>query len=226
MPLQPSKHLHFESYNSLLQWLPEATESQLMTVFVWANNPQAPPGDARRLAQVRTEAFEVLVARTHDRLVRFLLQRCGCQDPDLAEDVVQQVLIKLYLRAEQYDPRRSFWGWLYRIARNDLIDTLRRIRPGDRGIGQTTRPSEDAEGGWEDQVLVTTTPENVAVDKEQAERLEEAISALPNLQRTIVRLKRQGIKGKDIARQLGVSQAHVSQLYHEAGEVLREAIEG
>src|SRR5947208_13318587 len=84
MPLQPSKHLQFDSYNRLLQWLPEATESQLMTVFVWANNPQAPPGDARRLAQVRTEAFEVLVARAHDRLVRFLMQRGGCSDPDLA----------------------------------------------------------------------------------------------------------------------------------------------
>jgi RNA polymerase sigma-70 factor (ECF subfamily) len=226
MPLQPSKHLHFDSYRSLLQWLPDASESQLMTVFVWAANPQAPPGDARRLGQVRTEAFEILVARAHDRLVRFLVQRCQCQDSDLAEDVVQQVLIKLYLRAEQYDSRRSFWGWLYRIARNEYIDTLRRLRPGDRGVGQSARSSEDAEGGWEDQVLVTTTPEKVALEKERSERLEEAITALPNLQRTIVRLKRQGIKGKDIAHQLGISQAHVSQLYHEAGEILREAIEG
>ncbi len=226
MPLWPSKNLRFDSYGSLLQWLPEATESQLMTVFVWAANPKAPPGDARRLVQVRTEAFEVLVARTHDRLARFLMLRCQCLDPDLAEDVVQQVLIKLYLRAEQYDPRRSFCGWLYRIARNEYIDALRRIRPGDRGIGQTARANEEGEGGWEDQVLVTTTPENVALEKERQERLEEAITALPNLQRTIVRLKRQGIKGKDIAHQLGISQAHVSQLYHEAGEVLREAIEG
>jgi RNA polymerase sigma-70 factor (ECF subfamily) len=225
MPLQPAKHLRFDSYNSLLQWLPDATESQLMTVFVWTGEMRAPPGDARRLAQVRTEAFEQLVARTHERLRRFLVQRCQCHDPDLAEDVVQQVLIKLYLRAEQYDPRRSFWGWLYRIARNEYIDTLRRIRPGDRGIGQFASAGGEGESGWEDQVLVTTTPENEALEKERQERLEAAITALPSLQQTIVRLKRQGIKGKDIAHQLGISQAHVSQLYHEAGEILREAIE-
>ena len=40
-----------------------------------------------------------------------------------------------------------------------------------------------------------------------------------------MRLKHEGIKGKDIATQLGISQAYVSQLYHEAGEILREAIE-
>src|SRR5712692_11268246 len=138
MPLHPSKSLHFDSWNSLLQWLPQATESQLMTVFVWTRETPVPPsGDGRRLLQVRTEAVEQLVNRIHGRLQRFLMQRCQCQDADLADDVVQQVLIKLYLRAEQYDPQRSFWGWLYRIARNEYIDTLRRRRPGEIGIGQT-----------------------------------------------------------------------------------------
>jgi RNA polymerase sigma-70 factor (ECF subfamily) len=224
MPLHPSKFLHFDSWKSLLAWLPEANESQLMTVFRWTGDEKAPPGDARRMEQVRKEAFEQLVHRTYARLLRFLTQRCQCHDADLAEDIVQQVLIKLYLRAEQYDPNRSFWGWLYRIARNEYIDALRRLHPGDRGIGQALA-SDDADAVWEEQVLVTTTPEQEVMEKERAQLLEEAITALPSLQRTIVRLKRQGIKGKDIAQQLGISQAHVSQLYHEAGEVLREAIE-
>jgi RNA polymerase sigma-70 factor (ECF subfamily) len=225
MPLHPSKFLHFDSWKSLLAWLPEANESQLMTVFRWTGDEKAPPGDARRMEQVRKEVFEQLVRRTCDRLLRFLTQRCQCRDADLAEDIVQQVLIKLYLRAEQYDPTRSFWGWLYRIARNEYIDALRRLRPGDRGIGQALGSSDDSDAVWEDQVLVDATPEQELLEKERAQLLEEAITALPNLQRTIVRLKRQGLKGKDIAQQLGISQAHVSQLYHEAGEVLREAIE-
>jgi RNA polymerase sigma-70 factor (ECF subfamily) len=225
MPLHPSKFLHFDSWKSLLTWLSEANESQLMTVFRWTGDEKAPPGDARRMEQVRKEAFEQLVHRAYDRLLRFLTQRCQCRDADQAEDVVQQVLIKLYLRAEQYDPSRSFWGWLYRIARNEYIDALRRLRPGDRGIGQVLGPSDDTDAVWEDQVLVNATPEQELLEKERAQLLEEAITALPNLQRTIVRLKRQGLKGKDIAQQLGISQAHVSQLYHEAGELLREAIE-
>src|SRR5690349_10673674 len=103
MPLHPSKSLHFDSWDHLLQWLPEATEAQLMVVFVWTNDLKVPVEGARRLAQVRKEAFEQLVSRTRDRLTHFLLARCGCRDADLAEDVVQQVLVKVYLRAEQFD---------------------------------------------------------------------------------------------------------------------------
>src|SRR4051794_26048389 len=108
MPVNPSKSLHFDSWENLLRWLTDANERQLLTVFVWTNDVQAPAGELRRVAQVRKEAFEHLVGRTRDRLQRFLVQRCHCRDRHLADDVVQQVLIKLYLRAEQFDPRRSF----------------------------------------------------------------------------------------------------------------------
>lgn len=224
MPVRPSKSLHFDSWEKLLQWLPEASENQLMTVFVWAGEHQAPLGDARRLALVRKEAFEQLVRKTRERLERFLLQRVGCRDPFLAEDVVQQVLIKLYLRAEQFDPQRSFWGWLYRIARNEYIDALRRTRPGDVGLGQAGQSEEEAEQ-WLDSTASADTPVDLVLEEEQRRQLEEAIASLPSLQRTVVQLKRQGTKGKDIASRLGISQAYVSQLYHEAGELLREAIE-
>jgi len=225
MPVNPSKSLHFESWDKLLQWLPEANENQLMTVFVWAGEHQAPLSDARRLGLVRKEAFEQLVRRTRERLERFLVQRVGCHDICLAEDVVQQVLIKLYLRAEQFDPQRSFWGWLYRVARNEYIDALRRTRPGDVGLGQMGQPDDEAEQWLENSATTTSTPVDVLMEEEQHQQLEEAIAALPSLQRTIVQLKRQGTKGKEIASQLGISQAYVSQLYHEAGEVLREAVE-
>jgi RNA polymerase sigma-70 factor (ECF subfamily) len=196
-----------------------------MTVFVWTGDLQPQTGDARRLAQVRKESFELLVARTRDRLIRFLTQRCGCGDPHLAEDVVQQVLIKLYLRAEQYDPQRSFWGWLYRIARNEYIDSLRRLRPGDIGLGQAGADADETEA-WLDRVLTDrTTPETAALETERRQKIEQAIAAMPQLQRTIVQLKRQGLKGKEIAARLGISQAYVSQLYHEAGEILRELSE-
>jgi len=224
MPLNPSKSLRFDSWKQLLQWLPEATESQLMTVFVWAGDfTRAPAGDARRLDEVRKAAFERLVARTRERLKRFLMQRCDCRDPYLAEDVVQQVLIKVYLRAAQFDPQRSFWGWLYRIARNDYIDTLRRIRPGDLGMGQAGQSDEEA-----DQWLETTAvaPAGGEAERDRRQQLEGALVRLPPLQQQILRLKLEGIKGKEIATRLGISQAYVSQLYHEALEIVREMVTG
>ncbi len=225
MPLNPSKSLHFDSWSGLLRWLPQATEPQLMTVFVWSGDVQARGGDALRVAQVQKETFELLVQRARPRLFAYLTQRCGCRDTYLADDVVQQVLIKLYLRAEQFDPRRSFWGWLYRIAHNDYIDTLRRQRPGDQGIGQAGRSAEESEGWLDQQPTDEQTPERIVLERERQQALENAIAALPALQRQVVRLKREGVRGKEIAVRLKISQAYVSQLYHEAGEVLREAIE-
>jgi len=176
--------------------LPEASEAQLMTVFVWTGDRSAPVDGARRLAEVRKDAFELVVNRTRGRLRHFLTQRCGCRDADLAEDVVQQVLIKLYLRAEQFDPARSFWGWLYRIARNEYIDTLRRLRPGDLGVGQAGAAEGDWEGWLERQALDAPTPERVALEQEARRLLDDAIAALPSLQRAVVRFKGDGLKGK------------------------------
>src|SRR5437870_10486735 len=171
MPVNPSKSLHFDSWEQLLQWLPEATENQLMTVFVWAGDHQAPLSDARRLGLVRKEAFEQLVRKCRERLERFLTQRVGCRDPFLAEDVAQQVLIKLYLRAEQFDPRRSFWGWLYRIARNEYIDALRRTRPGDVGLGQSGQPEEEAERWLQNTASNGGAPDDVVLEEEQRQQL-------------------------------------------------------
>ena len=103
MPLNPSKFLHFESWKQLRQWLPEATESQLMTVFVWAGDLKPPPGDVHWVSEIRNAAFELLVERTRERLSGFLMQRCHCSDAHLVEDLIQQALIKLYLRGEQFD---------------------------------------------------------------------------------------------------------------------------
>jgi RNA polymerase sigma-70 factor (ECF subfamily) len=226
MPLNPSKSLHFDSWKQLLRWLPEATESQLMTVFAWAGEQKPPPGDVGWLVNIRNEAFERLVDCSQDRLKRFLRLRCQCRDEHLVEDLVQQVLIKLFLRAEQFDPRRSFWGWLYRIARNEYIDALRRTRPGDVGVGQAGQPVDFLEQILEEKARRGATPLSIALNQERQQQLERAIESLPSLQQAIVRLKREGMKGKEIASRLGVSQAYVSQLYHEAGEILCEAIEG
>jgi RNA polymerase sigma-70 factor (ECF subfamily) len=224
MPLNPSKSLHFDSWKQLRHWLPQATESQLLTVFVWAGDQKPPPGDARWVAEIRNLAFELLVERTQDRLRQFLLTRCQCHDAHLVEDLIQQVLIKLYLRGEQFDPRRSFWGWLYRIARNEYIDALRRLRPGDIGVGQSVSDFSDSTSAG--QLAEESTPESIFLDQERSQLLEAAVAKLPCVQQEIVRLKRDGITGKEIAHRLGISQAYVSQLYHEAELVLGEVLEG
>src|SRR5271166_5978812 len=158
MTVKPSESVHFDSWKQLLQWLPTASEGQLMTVFVWATDQRnAPGGEEQHLNQVRKQAFELVVARTQERLKVYLHRRQNCRDVHLAEDVVQDVLIQVYKRAEQFDPQRSFWGWLYRIARNKYIDALRRLRPGDIGSGWTSKGDEVLDE-WLDRMAPTTSP--------------------------------------------------------------------
>jgi RNA polymerase sigma factor (sigma-70 family) len=221
-----SKSLHFDSWGEMLRWLPRASESQLMTVFVWSSaQAKLPPDDAKDLAAVRREAFEQLVIRSHYRLRRYLERRMHCRDDALAEDVLQEVLIQLYRRAEQYDPEKSFWGWIYRITRNKYIDALRRQRPGSIGRGETGSSDESLDEWLKCAVSTAPAPETAALERERQLQLEAAIGRLPSLQQTIVRLKREGLQGKEIAQQMGKSQAYVSQAYHEALEWIRDLVQ-
>lgn len=226
MPEQRSKALHFDSWKELLRWLPKASESQLMTAFVWSGEQaKVPSDDARSLAEVRRQSFEHLVERTRDKLRSYLVRRQHCRDAFLADDVVQEVLIQLYRRADQYDPAKSFWGWLYRVARNKYIDALRRQRPGDLGLGQAGK-LDDALEEWLQRLATTSeTAESAALERERRQGLEAAIDRLPMAQREIIRQKLQGLQGKEIARQMGKSPAYVSQAYHEALEWVRDQVE-
>ncbi|GIW82031.1 MAG: DNA-directed RNA polymerase sigma-70 factor [Gemmatales bacterium] len=221
MSLEPAESLRFDDWDELLRWLPTASERQLMQVFVWANDYRAPGVDEFRLKQAATEAFEEIVRRASQRLRTYLDRNCQCQDRNLAEDVVQETLIRLYLRAETFDPKRSFWGWLFTIARNKYCDILKKAKK----TSSTGSLEDDSSTAQLDQIVDDSEPPFAELEKrEKREKLEGAIDALPKLQRTVVRLKLAGKKGREIAEELNISQAYVSTLYNEAIEDLGETL--
>lgn len=69
-------------------------------------------------------AFETLVRRHHDDLVRFLTRLCG--NRALAEDAFQEAFLQVHLSAESFDATRRFKPWLFTIAANKGRDALRR----------------------------------------------------------------------------------------------------
>jgi len=220
--LEPVATVQFDSWPRLFDWLPGASEAQLLTVFVWASDQaQAPAGERPQLERVRRTAFDDLVRRSRDRLRSYLVNRVGIRDPHLAEDIMQETFLLVYTRAEQFDPQRSYWGWLYRIAHNKHIDHVRRQRPGIIGSGQ---PEADLDSTLQRLAITTETPESAALQRERQERLTALIGRLPAVQRQIIQRKLDGGKGIDIAQELGKSPAYVSQAYHEALEVIRDQL--
>ena len=129
-------------------------------------------------------AFASLVARYEERLYVFIVRMVG--DAHLAEDVFQQVFVKVAKNAAAYDGRAAFSTWLYRIARNTALDELRRRNRRREESGGPERdwnalPDNDSE-----------SPLDGMVRTEMAERIRAALERLPVEQREAFLLKEEG----------------------------------
>lgn len=122
----------------------------------------------RAIAAGDGAAFAVLVQRHHGRAYALAWRVMG-QRAD-AEDVVQDVMLKLWRQAERFDPARgSFPAWLARMVTNQCLDRRRQIKPvesldlaaelADPGANSAA----DAERRALDSVLATLAPRQRAV---------------------------------------------------------------
>ncbi|MFP6764617.1 MAG: sigma-70 family RNA polymerase sigma factor [Planctomycetaceae bacterium] len=77
-----------------------------------------------RLQEGDAAAFDEIVKRNSGILFGFFLK--NTRDPHRAEDLTQEVLLRIYRQFWDYIPVGRFKGWMFRIARNLLIDSIRR----------------------------------------------------------------------------------------------------
>lgn len=82
---------------------------------------------ARGLARRDPDLLDHLIERYQHRLLRYLVSLTGRRDQ--AEDLFQETWIRVLERGRQYDARYEFGAWLFRIARNLVIDETRRKQP-------------------------------------------------------------------------------------------------
>ncbi len=117
--------------------------------------------------------------------VKAYLRRLGA-DPQQAEELTQEVMLTVWRRAAQYDPRRATPGtWIFRIARNRRIDALRR----ERRPPEAEEAEVEGEAGGEEAASLpgaALEAESEALLLEK--RLREAIAGLPPEQAEILRL--------------------------------------
>jgi RNA polymerase sigma-70 factor (ECF subfamily) len=98
----------------------------------------APAVDIRAEALARAasggddEAFAALVARYQRRLLGFAYQHL--RDPDEAQDLAQEVFVRLYRGLHRYDTERPFEPWFWRLAANVAVNYSRRRGPERGGV--------------------------------------------------------------------------------------------
>ena len=123
-------------------------------------------------------AFETLYARHRGALFRFVLR--AVKDRGVAEELFQEVWVRVIESRQRYAPKARFTTWLYTIAHNLMVDHWRR-----KGLALVALDGEDA-------ATDTANPARQAEGREALARLLQAIEALPAAQREAFLLHQEG----------------------------------
>lgn len=184
------------------------------------------PPDTALMLRVRRgdrEAFASLVERYQQPVVSFIFRSLG--DLTEAEDLAQQVFLQVYKAAARYKPAGKFSTWLFTIARNLCLNELRRRA---RHPAQSIEAMESGEGPGAWRQPEDTRPDGPVeslLREELEARIEEAILALPENQRTALLLCREeSFSYEDIGRVLGCSLTATKSLIHRARETLKSRL--
>ncbi len=157
-------------------------------------------------------AFDEIVTRHGPFALRVALRIVP--DARLAEDLVQEAMVRAWSRARHFDERRGrFTTWLYRIVVNLCIDHRRRVQP--EPMPDDFDPVDPAAGAYE----------MIEANERQAS-LAGALRELPARQRAAVTLVYdEGMSGAEAARVLGLSAKAVERLLARARAYLRARLE-
>ncbi len=158
------------------------------------------------------EAFARLFAHFAPRLKAFLM-RSGA-DAVTAEDFAQEAMLIVWHKAAFYNPERAAASsWIFTIARNLRIDALRRNRLAFREPDPSELP--------DDPIL----PDAAFDESENARRVNEALSALPEEQRKVLQLSYfHDLAHGEISRRLGLPLGTVKSRLRLAVARLRETL--
>lgn len=182
--------------------------------------------DADVMLRVKTgdePAFAYLVQKYRRPMVGFMYRLC--HNPSTAEELAQEVFLRVYRSRTSYQPSAKFTTWLYRIATNLAVNHARdtrherpentvRLDEPDQETGNTPDLADDSLSA-EDQIL----------KQERLAAIRSKVNALPERQRVAVILhKYQQMDYRQIAGVLKLSESATKSLLFRAYETLREQL--
>ena len=181
------------------------------------------PTDVDLMVRIQKDdegAFSQLVDRYQRRFYR--LAYGYLRDHEEALDAVQEAFIKIYRARGSWEPKANPFTWAYRIVANQCVDLLRKRK----GI----QVSLDEEDSHEARTLTdtrTADPLVVQVNREERERIMEAVLMLPPRQREIIILRHyEDMSLQEIAEVQGCALGTVKSSLHRAVATLKEIMIG
>lgn len=163
------------------------------------------------------DAFDLLYARHKGALFRYCLRHCRSRS--YAEEAFQDVWMRVIGARRRYQARAKFTTWMYRIARNRVIDGYR----ADNSY--RTESLDDDPPGAQPAADAAEQPERRAASERQAARLQSLVAELPAEQRDVFLLHEEGgLTLEAIAQVSGVGRETVKSRLRYALSKLRGAL--
>ncbi len=146
---------------------------------------------------------------------------------EIAEEVAQEVFIKVYEKKVHFDPRSKFSTWLYRVTVNASMDFLRKKKFSFRSLEEPLGDQEDSGRTLLDNL---SDPKSLSagesiVQEETKKLVRQGIDRLPeNLRSPILLYQFEELPYKEIAKILGITEKAVEKRIYHAKQILREKL--
>jgi RNA polymerase sigma-70 factor (ECF subfamily) len=176
----------------------------------------------KRLQDRREDAFEELVHAYKDRIYNTALG--FLQHEQDAEEITQEVFIKIFEHIKRFKQEATLSTWIYRITVTQSLDALRKKKRKKRGGLLLSLFGKEDQDKWQPPDFYH--PGIAAEQKENAALLFKAISALPEQQQAAFLLqKTEGLSQQQIAAILKTTESSVESLLHRAKANLKKSLQ-
>ena len=132
--------------------------------------------------------------------------------PAQAQDVAQEVFLKLYMQLKDGEEIRSVRAWVFRVAHNEAL----KLRAKERNHAEISPELEPA--------APTPSVEKRMVQDETRRRIQEAIAGLSPQQQQVLQLRAAGLRYREIAETIGIGTSTVNEFMRRAVARLRKAV--
>jgi RNA polymerase sigma-70 factor, ECF subfamily len=173
------------------------------------------------LARGGSEAAFTELIRRHWRMI-YKISRRVLKNHEDAEDTLQNVLVKVYQRLDGFKESSRFSSWLFRVTFNEALMTLRRNRAQHQENRVDLGALDGSTRGIDDVQDVRVNGERQQMHRELALKAMDRLS--PTLRRAFLLHKHQGWTHREMAEELGVTQATAKMRVFRARRQLREEL--